>query len=450
MTHQPNAKPREVLQSLVRQKKWAELREALRDLPVPDVSDLLLTLPKTDRVLVFRLLPRSLSSAVFAELESHDQNALLLDLSDEETRELLAELHPDDRTNLFEELPGQATQKLLNLLSAEDLAQTRFLLGYPEESVGRLMTPRYVAVRPHWTVAQVLEHIRKQAQSSETLDVIYVVDENWKLLDALDLKVFVLAKPEQTVDALMDRHYEHLSAFEDRENAVQMMQRYDAKVLPVVDSDGILVGIVTVDDVLDVAEEEATEDFHKTAAISPLTQGYLETGPFELFRRRIVWLVALVFMNIFSGAAIASFEDTIAAAVALVFFLPLIIDSGGNAGSQAATLVIRALSLGDVKMSDWWRLLVKDVGVALLLGLVMGIAVLGLGVFRGGPLVGIAVALTMVCVVLAGSAIGTLLPFILSRLGFDPATASAPLITSLADISGVLIYFSIARKIISL
>lgn len=450
MTHQPNTESREHLRTLVQQKNWTALREALRDMPVPDVGDLLLTLPKTDRVLVFRLLPRSLSSAVFAELESHDQNALLLDLSDEETRELLAELHPDDRTNLFEELPGQATQKLLNLLSPEDLAQTRFLLGYPEESVGRLMTPRYVAVRPHWTVLQVLEHIRRQAQSSETLDVIYIVDEKWKLLDALDLKVFVLARPEQTVDALMDHHYEHLSAFEDRENAVQMMQRYDAKVLPVVDSDGILVGIVTVDDVLDVAEEEATEDFHKVAAITPLTQGYLETGPFELFRKRIAWLVALVFMNIFSGAAIASFEDTIAAAVALVFFLPLIIDSGGNAGSQAATLVIRALSLGDIKLGDWWRLLAKDVGVALLLGLVMGATVLGLGIYRGGPIVGIAVALTMVCVVLVGSAIGTLLPLALSRLRIDPATASAPLITSLADISGVLIYFSIARKIISL
>jgi magnesium transporter len=446
MTHQQNLD----FKSLMDKKDWGALRKALIEMPVPDVSDLLLTLPKTDRVLVFRLLPRPLSSEVFAYLAPHDRDSLLFDLSDEETRQLLSELSPDDRTHLFEELPGQATQKLLNLLSPDDLEQTRFLLGYPEESVGRLMTPRYVAVRPHWTVSQVLEHIRAQAQYSETLDVIYVVDEKWKLIDALDLKVFVLANPDETVDNLMDHHYEYLSAFEDREQAVQMMRRYDVNVLPVVDSDGILVGIVTVDDVLDVAEEEATEDFHKASAITPLSQNYLETGPFELFRRRIAWLVVLVFMNIFSGAAIASFEDTIAAAVALVFFLPLIIDSSGNAGSQAATLVIRALSLGDVKLEDWGRLLLKDIGVGIMLGLVMGAAVLGLGIYRGGPLVGAAVALTMVCVVLVGSAIGTLLPLALSRLRLDPATASAPLITSLADISGVLIYFSIARAIISL
>lgn len=449
--HQPGADSRNLLlQSLLQQKKLVELRKELGVTPLPDISDLLLTLPKTERVLLFRLLPRPLSSEVFSYLESRDQDALLNDLSDEETRQLLAELSPDDRTQLFEELPGRVTQKLLNFLNREDLAETRFLLGYPKESVGRLMTPDYVAVRPHWTISQALNHIRKQARQSETLDVIYIVDSSWKLIDALDLKAFVLAEPAQTVESLMDQRFQYLSAFDDREQAVQLMQRYDISVLPVVDSSGVLVGIVTFDDVLDVAQEEATEDFHKGAAVEPLKQGYLETGLFELFRKRITWLLALIVMNIFSGAAIARFEDTIAAAVTLVFFLPVLIASAGNAGAQAATLTIRALSLGEVKLNDWTRLFFRDIAVAFCLGIVMGIVVWGLGIYRGGFYVGLSVALSMICVVLVGSIIGSLLPFALSRFHLDPATASAPLVTSLADISGVIIYFSIAQQLLNL
>lgn len=435
---------------LLEQKDWFTLRQKLAELPTADLSDLLMAFPKPDRVVLFRLLPHSEASEVFAYLSKHDRDDLLLALTEEETRRLLAELSPDDRTGILEEMPGEATQKLLNLLSEEDLKQTRTLLGYPPESVGRLMTPRYVAVRPQWTVARAFQHFREKAPSSETISTIYVVDDNWKLLDALDLTVFVLADPDQTVEELMDYQYQVLSAFDDRERAVELMRRYDLSVLPVVDSRGTLVGIVTFDDVIDVAEEEATEDFHKSAAVSPLREGYLQTGFFDIFRRRITWLITLVFVNIFSGAAIAQFEDTISAAIALVFFLPLIIDSSGNAGSQAATLVIRALALKDINLSDWSRLLLKDIGVSLLLGIVMGLAVSVIGIVRGGPEVGLAVALTMVCVVMVGSTIGTLLPLLLSRIGVDPATASAPLITSLADITGVIIYFSIASRILNI
>jgi magnesium transporter len=440
----------EEIQTLLEKKSWGKLRAIIIEMPVPDASDLLLTLPKQDRVVLFRLMPREQAGDVFAYLERSDRDNLLEALTDEETRNLLAELSPDERTELFEEMPGEVTQKLLNLLNKEDLKETRLLLGYPEESVGRLMTPDYVAVRSHWTVERVLKHIRKQAEHSETLSTIYVVDDHWKLTDALTLETFVLAEPEQIVEDLMDYQFEFLSAFEDRERAVEVLQRYDVSVLPVVDSAGVLVGIVTFDDVIDVAAEEATEDFHKFAAVTPLQESYLQTNLFEIFRKRIVWLVVLVFMNVFSGAAIASFEETIAVAVALVFFMPLIMGSGGNAGAQASTLVIRALSLGDVKISDWARLLFKDIAVSLLLGIAMGLAVSTLGFIRGGPQVGLTVALTMVCVVLVGSSIGTLLPLALSKLGLDPAAASAPLITSIADISGVIIYFSIANMILGL
>lgn len=436
--------PTNNIEVLLKSKRWIELRETLASWPPAEIADLLMNLDNIDRALLFRSLPRSVSSEVFAYMETEEQNSLLADLTAEETRHLLANLSPDDRTQLFEELPGQATQKLLNLLNAEDLREARQLLGYPEESIGRLMTPDYVAVRPEWTIQHALEHIRSRGRNSETINVIYVTDANWRFLDALDLRHFILADPGQRVADIMDQSYVRLSAFDDREQAVQVMQRYDLPVLPVVDSDGILVGIVTFDDVFDVAEEEATEDFHKTAAVTPIRGSYSDARISELYSKRILWLLVLVFVNIFSGSAIAAFEDTLAAVIALVFFLPLLIDSSGNAGSQAATLMVRALAMGDVRLKDWARILVKEILVAILLGITMGVAVSFIAAWRGGPDVSLVVSVSMVLVVIVGSMIGTILPFVLSRLKFDPATASAPLITSLSDISGVLIYFSLA------
>lgn len=438
------------LQALIAKKSWAAIRDAIANWPAPEIADLLLALPKTDRAVVFRVLPRAISSEVFAYLTTEQQNQLLKELTDEETRQLLAGLSPDDRTALLEELPGQASQKLLNLLSPEDLAEARTMLGYPEDSVGRLMTPDYVAVRRQWTINQALAHIRARGRGSETINVVYVVDEGWKLLDAIELRRFIFAEPEETVESIMDGRFVSVRASDDREEAVRVMQRYDLDVLPVVDSDGVLVGIVTADDVLDVAQEEATEDFHRTAAVAPLKANYKELNIFTIYRKRIGWLLALVFMNIFSGAAIAAFEETIAAVVALVFFLPLLIDSSGNAGSQSATLMVRALATGDVRLSDWGKLLGRELFVGGMLGATMALAVLPIGALRGGPEVAAVVALTMLLIVIVGSTIGLSLPFILSKFKLDPAAASAPLITSLSDISGVLIYFSLATWLLNL
>lgn len=438
------------IQTLITEQRWAEVRAALTLWPEAEIAELLPTLRPPERVLVFRLLPRAISSEVFAHLDPDDQNELLAHLSNEETRQLLTNLSPDDRIQLFEELPGQVTQKLLNLLSPDDLREVRQLLGYPEESVGRLMTPDYVAVRPDWTIARALEHIRARGRDSETINMIYVTDERWRFLDALELRRFILADPQQTVAEIMDHAYVALSAFDDREQAVQAMRRYDLPALPVVDSDGVLLGIVTFDDLVDVADEEATEDFHKGAAVAPLRGRYLDAGILELVRKRAPWLLALVFVNVFSGAAIAAYEETIAAVVALVFFLPLLIDSSGNAGSQSATLTVRALAMDEVRGRDWRRLLSKELIVSVILGLTMAVAVAILAFFRAGPEVAMVVALTMALVVVTGSTIGTVLPLLLRRMGFDPATASGPLITSLADIAGVVIYFSLATWLLDL
>ncbi len=412
------------------------------------IAEVLPSLDEKRQVGLFLALPRDATAEVFSLLEAPARDALLLSMTDSETRQILADLSPDDRTELFEELPGQATQRLLNLLSPEDLAEARRLLGYPEESVGRLMTPDYIAVRPDWTVARALEHIRSRMSESETSDIIYVTDYRWKLLDALDLKRFVMADPSGKVEDLMDETYIALSPLADREAAVETMQRYDVSVLPVVDSDGTLVGIVTFDDVMDVAEEEATEDFHRVAGVAPLRKKFTETAIGELIRNRVGWLMALVGVNLISGGIISRFEDTIHAAVALVFFLPLLIDSGGNAGSQAATLVVRAIATGDVKVREWLAIVFRDAAVAGTMGILMGLAVWVVGLYRGGPGVALAASISMVAIVLVGSLIGTVLPFLLTRLRLDPATASAPLVTTLADIFGVLIYFSIARNIL--
>jgi magnesium transporter len=431
------------IQALLDRSDWRTLREQAALIPAPELADRLLELEKPNRVLLFRALPRDLAAEVFAYMDADARDALLCDLADDEARELLRNLSPDDRTQLLEELPGQVTSRLLQLLSAEDLREARFLLGYPEESIGRLMTPDYVALRPEWTIARALEEIRTNGKDSETINRVYVIDAQGRLVDDIELRRIILADPGGTVADVLDRTFVSVSAFADREEAVSLIRRYDLVALPVVDSQGVLVGIVTVDDVLDVAVEEATEDFHKVGSVEPIRISLRDAGVGMLYRRRIVWLLALVFMNIFSGAGIAYFEDTIAAAVALVFFLPLLIDSGGNAGSQAATLMVRALATGDVHMRDWFGLLGKELVVASAMGATMGAAVALLGLARA-PEIATVVAITMVIVVVVGSLIGMSLPFVFTRFGWDPATASAPLITSLADISGVLIYFSVA------
>lgn len=429
---------------LIEERNWSALRESLAHLPAPEVAELLPELEKPDRVLLFRALPRELAADTVAYMEAGDRDSLLRELTDEETRQLLANLSPDDRTEVLSELPGQVTSRLLNLLSPEDLREARNLLGYPEESVGRLMTPDYVAVRPDWTVSRALEHVRKHGSDSETINVIYVTDRSGLLMGKMELRKIILANPDALIENIMETGVESVRAYDDREEAVRVVEHYDLNVLPVVDSDGILLGIITVDDVIDVAEEEATEDFQRMATVEPIRMSLKDAKIGFLYRRRIGWLLGLVFINVFSGAVLHYYEQTIAAVVALIFFLPLLIATAGNAGAQAATLMVRALATGDVEMRDWFWLLGRELIVAAAMGGTLALAVWGLGLFRGGPQVAVVVAITMMTIVVIGSLVGMSLPFALHRFGMDPATASAPLITSIADIIGVIIYMVVA------
>jgi magnesium transporter len=310
------------------------------------------------------------------------------------------------------------------------------------------MTDRYVKVRPEWSVAQALDHLRKTGIDSETMTMIYITNDKGRLTDDLRLRKLLLADPSVKVSDLLDGHFVCLRSLQDREEAVQVFRKYDLYALPVVDADGILLGIVTVDDILDVAEEEVTEDFHKLATVQPLQVSLKQATVNLLFRKRIGWLLTLIVVNIFTGMGIRVFEGTIMKLAALVALLPLLLGSGGNAGAQTATMVVRAIATGEIGRGDWWRLFLREVGVSLSIGLIMAVAAFALGWLLGSVQVGIIVAISMVSIVAVGSLTGVLLPMALNRLHFDPATASVPLITSVADILGVLIYFSIATLVL--
>lgn len=440
---------------LVDQRRLNEVQTFLANQPAQEITELLEAVDDKDSVIIFRILPRVLAGEVFSLLEPSFQNVLIQNMAKDEVCQTLAQLTPDDRTALFEELPAKVTKSLLPLLSDRDRKQTLTLLSYPQNSVGRLMTDRYVCVKPEWTVSQALDHLRANGVDSETMAMVYIVDNNGKLTDDLHLRRLILSAPMTRVSSLLDGHYASLQSLQDREEAVQVFKDYDLYALPVVDSDGVLLGIVTIDDILDVAEAEATEDFHKLASVSSFQVSLKDATVGLLFQKRIGWLLGLVIVNVFTAMGIRSFEDTISKVAALVCFMPLLIGSGGNAGSQAATLLVRAMATGDIDARDWWHLFLRSLGGSLLIGAVMSgaIALMAALMLFGSPhcakVVGV-VALSMFAIVLTGSLIGTLLPMLLEKLHLDPATASAPLISSVSDILGIVIYFSIATAILPL
>jgi len=438
------------VEELLENGQWAEVKQLLEEQRIQDASHVLAELDEDYQTRVFRLLDRPLWADLFAYLEYTFQLRLLDELTPEEGRYVLSNMAADDRTAFLEQLPEKEMERLLRLLPPRDVKQALRLLGYPEESVGRLMTPHFVSVRPDWTLAQALDHIRKESDDGETVNVIYVTDDNGQLLDMVELKRFILGKPSEPVEKVMEDDVVSVNVTDDREVAVDRIQHYDIEALPVADANGRLVGIVTVDDVLDVAEAESTEDFQKMGSVGVLNLSLKDAGPTLLYRKRVGWLVLLVFVNLFSGAAIAYFEATIEEVIALVFFLPMLVASGGNAGAQASTLMVRALGTGDVKPGDWLGMLLKEFSVAAALGLTMGICVWALGLWRAGDEVALVVALSMFSVVVVGSLLGMLLPFVLQKLDLDPASASAPLITTMIDIIGITIYFSIATAILTL
>ncbi|PKM99152.1 MAG: magnesium transporter [Elusimicrobia bacterium HGW-Elusimicrobia-2] len=433
------------IQEMIAEKAWHSLKEILLEWPEADIADLLKNLEDKEAIVLFMLLPKQLKAETFAELDPEKQTVFLKRIGDEVIRDIVLELSPDDRTELFEELPGRITKKLINFLPPEERKETLKLLGYPEESVGRLMTPDYVAIRPEWTVRESLDHIREFGHDAETVNRVYVIDEHWHLLDDISLRKLILADLSNEVSSLMDRNFIAVSPFDDQEVAVRKIKKYDLYAIPVVDSENVLLGIVTVDDVIDVFEEEVTEDVHKAGGIVPLTMSYTAASPLVLYKKRIVWLFLLLVTGFLSSAVITRFEGILVKVVALAAFIPVLIDTGGNIGNQASVLIVRALALGELTTGKWFNIIKKELAIGILLGLTLGL-VMGLWgyLWKGDHRFGLVVGISIILIAVWANLVGSLLPIILTKLKKDPAIICASLLTTLIDITGLLIYFSIA------
>jgi magnesium transporter len=447
------ARPADELAAVIRARDFPRLRDMVRNRDAADLATLLTDMSVEDEVVFFRVLPRKDAAAVFEYLSPEAQETLLKAMAQEDVAALLSNMAPDDRTMFLEELPATATRQLLALLSPSERAVALTLLGYPEGSTGRLMTPNYVAVREGWTVREVLDYIREHGQDSETLNVIYVIDDHGRLVDDIRIRELLLTPLDKHVDDLMDRRFVALTATDDQQTAVAAFRKYDRTALPVTDTAGMLIGIVTIDDVLDVAEATATKEIQRIGGSEALDEPYMQIGMGRMIQKRAGWLTALFLGEMLTATAMGVFEAEIARAVVLALFVPLIISSGGNSGSQASTLVIRALALGEVGLGDWWRVMRREVLAGICLGAILGIiGFLRITIWSAfsdiyGPhwlLVGLTVGTALIGIVLWGTLIGSLLPFLLRRLGFDPATSSAPFVATLVDVTGLLIYFTVA------
>jgi magnesium transporter len=446
------------IESLIAERKLSLLKEILSDWTPADIADLIVDVPDHDKVIVFRVLPVDLATETFEHLEFDTQEELLKAMGNEEVAAILNDMSPDDRTALLEDLPGTSAKRLIQLLSSEERKVAQTLLGYPENSVGRLMTPDYIAIKKDWTVSETLEYIRKHGEDKETLNVIYVIDEKGKLIDDIKIREIILASLDKNIRDMMDENFIALNVHDDQESAVEIFKKYDRVVLPVIDNHGLLIGIVTVDDVLDVAEEEATEDIQKLAAVEVLEEPFHTIPLLSLMRKRVIWLTLLFIAQILTAIAMGFFENEISRAVVLSIFIPLVISSGGNSGSQAATLVIRSMAVGEIALSDWWLIMRREILSGLMLGGILGIigffqVALLANVFNvissNWVLVGLTVFFSLIGIVLWGTISGSMLPFILKKLGADPATSSAPLIATLCDVTGLIIYFSVAMLVLS-
>lgn len=443
---------------MVTSRDFAGLRRLCESYEPFDLAHLLSSLPPELQAVAFRTLPSELAAGAFEFLEFEDQERLLKALGQKEVAGILDEMSADDRTALLEELPAGVQQKLLGWLSEDERQVARTLLGYPEDSVGRLMTTEYVGLGKEMTVREALDYIRANGHDKETLNVVYVIDPDGKLIDGLRIRKLLLADPEEVMEDLIDHTLVSLFAGEPAEDSVAVFRRTGLYSLPVTNSAGKMLGIVTLDDVLDLAEERATSDMQKLGASAELEEPYLELSVWQMLLKRGPWLVILFLGGLLTANAMAFFEGEIEKAAVLVIFLPLIIASGGNSGSQAATLIIRAMALGEVKISDWWCVLRREVLNGLAIGVVLG--VIGAIIVSVGaqfspiftefwPKVALTVGVALIGVILWGSLVGSMLPLILKKVGLDPATSSAPFVATFVDVTGIVIYFTVATAILA-
>lgn len=448
----------EQFETLITREDKLEIREFLNHQNIADVADLVYEFPDFESQIIAHMSVHRAAS-VFKILEFPTQKRIIQTLPPNTIASLLNELPADDRTDFLEELPSNAVRELIKLLDPEERKITLSLLGYPENSIGRLMTPDYVYIYPDNSIEEVFATIRKYGKDSETINVIYVINDKGELLDDIRIRDFILSPPDRLVSELMDNRVVALHAYDDQETASEVFKMNNRVALPVVSNSNKLLGIVTIDDMLWVAGEEFGEDMQKMGGTAALEEPYIEMPLFRLFKKRVIWLIILFFGELITITAMQQFEEEIAKVVILATFIPLIISSGGNSGSQASTLIIQAMALGEVTIRDWWQIMRREIISGLLLGVTL--CLIGLGVITAWHFlspetfgihylrIGLTVGLSLVGIVLWGSLMGSMLPLLLKRLGADPAASSTPFVATLVDVTGLLIYFSMAYLLLS-
>ncbi len=448
----------EKIEALFERKRYAELRDLLEPMEAADIAALCQDLEEKVPV-VFRLLPKELAAEVFVELDSDDQKVLIHSFSNTELKEVLEELYLDDAADIVEEMPAGVVKRILRQCNPEMRKSINEILKYPEDSAGSIMTPEFVDLKANMTVEDALKHIRRTGPDKETINICYVIDERRHLIGLLTIRTLLLAAEDDVIGDIMERHLIAVRTLDDQEAVARALGKYDFLALPVVDKENRLVGIVTVDDAMDVLQEEVTEDIEKMAAILPSDKPYLKTGTLETYKARIPWLMLLMISATFTGQIIASFESALAAATILTAYIPMLMDSGGNCGSQASVTVIRGLSLGEITFSDFFRVLWKELRVAVVCGVTLAVAnfaklMLVDRLLFGNPMVTTPVAAvicgTLVCTVVCAKLVGCSLPLLAKRVGFDPAVMASPFITTIVDALSLLIYFRFASAILGL
>lgn len=438
------------IKELLKKKDYRKVKEILSPVEPADIAEALYEFQPATRVLLFRLLPKDLAIDVFEMMEGPEREELLHHSTDEEIREIIEEMSDDDRTALFDELPAKTVKKLLVQLSPEERKVANTLLNYPDDSAGRVMTPEYVDLKEAMTAEEAIERIRKNARSKETIYTCFVLDSKRHLKGIVELEDLIMAEPHTLLSSLMDEP-KYVHTLTDQEEVAQVMSRYDMQAIPVVDREERLVGIVTFDDVLDIVEEEATEDFERMAGIQPVEESYIDANMFTIARKRFMWLVICILTEAITSTVLKNYSFAMQSVVSLTFFIPLLIGTGGNAGTQASTLVIRGMTLGEIEWKDIWKVTFRETVTGLILG--CALAVLGLArayMLGTGAGVAITVALAIIAVVLLGNLAGAFLPVIARMLKIDPAIMSGPFITTIVDVFGLIVYFEIARHVLGL
>lgn len=424
-----------------------------------DLAERIVELPESEQLMAFMTLPGKTKGDVFTYLTWELKEHILTSLGTHEIADILETMPPDDRTAVFEDFPDTMVKDAVNLLPGEERRIAMELIGYEEDSVGRIMTPHYVQVRPEWTVKHTMQHIKKNGQKAETLNFIYVVDENQRLINDIRIGLILMADENELIANIMDKSFVALVTVQSSEDAVEIFQKYDRAALPVVTEAGVLVGIVTADDIIDELEKRDTEDIQKFGGVEALDMPYMNIDFFTMIKKRAGWLVILFLGEMLTASAMGYFDEEISKAVVLALFVPLVISSGGNSGSQAATLIIRALAIQEIKLKDWWYVMRREIFSGLVLGCIL--AVVGIfrivvwqqaGLYDYGEYwiwIALTVGISLIFIVLWGTLTGSMIPLILKKLNLDPATSSAPFVATLVDVTGLIIYFSVAAMLLT-